>query len=106
MIHARYRCGPDVVEFTLEHDASGVRVLSYVGGAGAATAEQLDRWNGWLHSIKRFHNYQFACRSGGNELIDIRGSSASDDAQRVVVPVQWGNREIFLIPVVPGVNWD
>jgi hypothetical protein len=106
VVQSIYKCGQDTVELTLEHDADGVRVVRYVGGSGPAGADDLAKWNEWLRPIGRFFHHQFSCTGGGNEFILLRGASTRYGSDRVVVPVQWGRGEIFLIPVAAGVNWD
>lgn len=106
VIDARYMCGDDPVELTLEHDRDGVRVVRYVGGAGPASPRDLAKWNEWLQPVGRFFHHQFSCTGGGNESIVVRGASTRHGSDRVVVPVQWGRGELFLNPVGPGISWD
>ena len=104
-IESRYVCGRDVVEVSIEDGEQGVRVVRYEDAAGAASEEELARWNAWLEPIGRFGSHQFSCRGGVSTLVAIRGTDARG-SDAIVVPVQWSNGRLYRTPVVQGTNWD
>jgi len=94
------------VRFAVEDGERGVRVVRYEDAAGAASDEELARWNAWLEPIGRFGSHQFSRRGGGGTLIAIRGKSSAQGSAVIVVPVQWSNGRLHQTPVVQGTNWD
>jgi hypothetical protein len=75
-VHAEYHCGGRVRLHLRQVSGLGVqvgvRVVSYSGSAGEATAEELDRWNAELERLETLSTYSFAC-VGPHERVWIRG---------------------------------
>lgn len=93
---SRFVCGDQQVRFKISVDESQVSIVSYSGGAGEASAEQIAQWNAWLTPMRRMVSQRFVC-IGGNENLEIQGTRTQVDGA-ITVSVYWHEGQLARYP--------
>jgi hypothetical protein len=80
--------GPVTIEVSGVWDLGSkgsIRVESYSGGAGPASADDLKVWNDWLAELGALGSVELVCQTSNNERITIRGRNWGGPSGSVTV---------------------
>lgn len=92
VIEATWNCPQDrQVRYRIETQWDRIRIQSFAGSAGEASAEDLARLNEALEPIWVIADLNFTCNSGADELV-IGGPVKGDAPDRVIMATWYNGR--------------